>query len=107
MYEILDLLKLLKQNYLVFIGAKSLNRLAMFISGYAYCIYKNKGENLCFFREFQEYIQNKYNIQTSQNWSRIIEFFSQTDEEAFDTFYKLLDEFLIENPNYIEKPNKD
>ena len=31
MNEILDVLKLLKQNYLMFIGAKSLNRLAMFI----------------------------------------------------------------------------
>ena len=102
MNEILDLLKLLKQNYLMFIGAKSLNRLAMFISGYAYCIYKNEGRELCFFREFQEYIQNKYNIQTSQNWSRIICFFSRTDEEAFDKFYKLLDEFLKNNPDYIK-----
>ena len=105
MNEILDVLKLLKQNYLMIIGAKSLNRLAMLISGYAYCIYRNEGKELCFFKEFQNYIQNKYNIQTSQNWSRIIEFFSRTDEEAFDTFYRLLDEFLEQNSNYTKMKN--
>ena len=80
MNEILDVLKLLKQNYLMFIGAKSLNRLAMFISGYAYCIYRNEGKEL-------------------------IEFFSRTDEEAFDTFYRLLDEFLEQNSNYTKMKN--
>lgn len=53
MNEILDVLKLLKQNYLMFIGAKSLNRLAMFISGYAYCIYRNEGKELCFLKNFK------------------------------------------------------
>ena len=105
MNEILDVLKLLKQNYLMFIGAKSLNRLAMFISGYAYCIYRNEGKELCFFKEFQNDIENKYNIQTSQNWSRIIEFFSRTDAEASDTFYRLLDEFLEQNSNYTKMKN--
>ena len=55
--------------------------------------------------QIRDYIQNKYNIQTSQNWSRIIEFFSRTDEEAFDTFYRLLDEFLEQNSNYTKMKN--
>jgi len=43
---------------------------------------------------FQEFVQKKYNIISSQSWDRIIDFYSTSDKEAFEKFYKLLDEFL-------------
>ncbi|MGC6768254.1 hypothetical protein [Enterococcus sp. LJL51] len=55
-----------------------------------------EGNNACHFYEgFQEYIQQKYNINSSHNWSDIIIFYCTTEEQAFDKFYELLDDFLI------------
>jgi len=46
------------------------------------------------FAKFQDFVQKKYNVISSQSWHRIIDFYSSSDREAFETFYKLLDEFL-------------
>ena len=43
---------------------------------------------------FQEFVVKKYQITFSQSWYNIIEFHSSSENEAFDLFYKLLDEFL-------------
>ncbi len=66
----------------------------MFISGYLCCKYDLDGRSYTKFElEFQEYIQKHYEIQSSQSWSRIIEFFGVTEEEAFYKFYQHLEIF--------------
>ena len=46
---------------------------------------------------FQEFVQKRYGIHAfSHSWDMIIDFYSVSDEEAFNTFYQLLDEFLGE-----------
>lgn len=107
MKKILNLLQILKIKYGMFIGKKSLERLVAYIGGYEHCLIE-RGENISglrmgFLPGFQEYIENRYNIHTDHHWSNIIQFFCNSDEEAFDTFYKLLDEFLAENYNQVEK----
>jgi hypothetical protein len=44
---------------------------------------------------FNEFVAKRFNISTSQTWYNIIEFVSlSNDDEAFKTFYNLLDEFF-------------
>ncbi len=43
---------------------------------------------------FQNFVAKKYQITFSQSWDNIIEFHSSSENEAFDLFFKLLDEFL-------------
>jgi hypothetical protein len=43
---------------------------------------------------FQDFVVKKYQINFSQSWFNIIEFHSSSENEAFELFFKLLDEFL-------------
>lgn len=44
--------------------------------------------------DFQDWIQEKYRITLTQSWSKIIFFHSIDDFYAFETFFKLYDEFM-------------
>jgi len=46
---------------------------------------------------FQEFVAERYNnLSVTRSWDSYIRFFSASDEEAFNTFYRLLDEFLAQ-----------
>ena len=100
-----ELLQKIKENPRLYLGKKSLERLHSFLNGYAVCLYDRCGElhpselcpSLWFFTGFQEYVQKKYRITSSQSWDKIIDFHSSSDEEAFYKFFDLLDKFLKAN----------
>jgi hypothetical protein len=82
---------------------KSLELLRTYIDGYMAMQYEldDNYRGTFALNGFQEFIQKKYEKKYelrafSHSWDRIIDFYSLSDEEAFDTFYKLLDEFLGE-----------
>jgi len=91
------LLSDLKERSVAFIGEKSLSRLLSFITGYIYCVHEREGVVLDFLPGFQEFIEMHYGLKDNshvfQHWSKIISFFTSTDEEAFDEFYKLLNQY--------------
>ena len=104
------------------IGGKSLMNFLSYMTGYATCLSEPVYEK---FREqrkepkevkacdlkptFQDYVRNHYDLHFNDNafqhWSGIIQFFSKTDEDAFDTYFKLLDEFeeFVESGGKIER----
>lgn len=43
---------------------------------------------------FQDFVVKKYQITLTQSWCNIITFHSSSENEAFDLFFKLLDEFI-------------
>jgi len=43
---------------------------------------------------FHDFVVKKYQINFSQSWSNIIEFHSSSENEAFELFFELLDEFF-------------
>ncbi len=97
LYDVLMEIKVRPELYL---GKPSLERLYAFINGYLYCAtLNNYGYDNCL-DGFNKYIADVYHIKTSHNWSRIIEFYSTSDDEAFKKFYKHLN-------NYIKKRKKD
>jgi hypothetical protein len=93
--ELYELLKKIKDKPGLYLGKKSLERLHSFLSGYVVCLYDRCNEPCpVLLSGFQEYVQKKYNIASTHSCERIIDFYSTSDEEAFDKYFDLLDEFL-------------
>jgi len=88
----------MKQRPGMYIGKKSLHLLQAYLNGYiAYHNEVNDKPNYFFLPEFQEYVQQRYNIHTTHSWASLITFFSCNDNDAFDKFYELLDDFFARN----------
>ncbi len=97
MDKLIMFLNKIKEKPELYIGKPSLERLSAFINGYLYCKHELYDKSYTKFElDFQEYIQEFYDIQYTQSWDCIIEFFSVSKEEAFYKFYKHLEEFLKE-----------
>lgn len=96
--KLLEFLNFLQKSYGAYIGKKNLERLITFISGYIHGVYVERGIRLQFLPGFQKFVENYYdlkdNIHVFRHWSGIISFFNSTEDEAFDEFYILLNEFL-------------
>lgn len=100
-----DLVKFLyeirKKPVLYFGGRRTLAHLSNFIFGFVIGregTNKEIDENTNWFSpsngSFQYFVVKKYQITLSQSWVNIIEFHSSSENEAFDLFFRLLDEFL-------------
>ena len=92
--KIIKVLNEVKERPGVYIGKKSLERLAMYITGYVSCMVELTGETTNFLIDIQEYVANHYNINSDQYWVDIIRFYTLSEDEAYDKFYELLYEFL-------------
>ncbi|BAZ12119.1 hypothetical protein NIES4071_39470 [Calothrix sp. NIES-4071] len=46
------------------------------------------------FTEFQSWVQEKFNITSSQSWDKIILFYSEDERKALDRFFELFNEYL-------------
>ena len=84
-----------------YIGKPSLERLYAYLNGYLDGVVdgeKNDGDikNENCLVGFNEYIMETYRINSDHNWSSIIQFFSNTETQAFDKFYEELENFIQE-----------
>lgn len=95
-----DLLTRIKKRPGMYLGKVSLTRLKILLMGYS----MSRGElglqltqEEKQFAQFQQWIQRKYQINSSQGWETII--LSQVEDEklAFDLFFELFEEFNIES----------
>ena len=92
LYEKLKKIKIKPEMYL---GKKSLTLLKVYIDGYIDRQFEiNNTYATSKFWHFSEYVQKYYKIKFNRNWEKIINFFTTNDEEAFDKFFELLDEYL-------------
>lgn len=94
-----DILKKIKNKPSVYLGKPSISCLQAFLSGYNVAQYqldlRLKPENPL--DGFQDWIQKKFNIDSSQSWANIILFFSQDERDALDIFFQLFEEFCQSN----------
>lgn len=97
--NIKKLLTDIKKRPGVYFGKKTLTDLSIFLSGYMCCTFERDGGTLEYLPGFQEFIEKRYNIKIARHWSEIICFFSFTEEDAFDQFYMLLDEYYNQSNN--------
>ena len=79
----------------VYLGKKTLDGVASLIGGYILCMYERDGVHPEFLTYFQDFVVKHYGIQEHawQHWTDIIRFFNPTEEDAFDEFYMLVDEY--------------
>ena len=79
-------------------GKYSLNNLMIFVAGYTYKLWNKGVKKLEFFPGLDEFVLKYYDLDKNckifQNKIDIISFFSHNEEEALNTFYNLLDQFL-------------
>lgn len=88
------LLKEIQKNPYIYVGKLSLERLYAFISGYQYSERERDPEYRSCLDGFNEFVSEHYGLHTDHNWANMIEFFSTSEQEAFNTFYTLLEEFI-------------
>lgn len=94
MKRINRLLENMEQNYGVYIGTKSLPRLATFISGYECAIFDLTGERIGFNAEFQHFVEQKEHWQgPGKHWAAILEE-GRTPEQAFDLFFDYMKDLV-------------
>ena len=74
----------------IFIGRPSLERLHAFIDGF---LYQNEAADDHCLDGFTEFVSRKYGICSDHNWASIIQFFSNSEEEAFASFIRLFSEY--------------
>ena len=100
MNEIMKIVIDIKNNNkeIEYYGKYSLNNLMIFVAGYTYKLWNKGVKNLEFFPGLDEFVLKYYDLDKNykifKNKIDIISFFSHNEEEALNTFYNLLDQFL-------------
>lgn len=90
------LLEDIKKRPGMYLGGKSIIRLTHFLDGIGYALSYGDEQHadIDFLQGFQEWLQIKYDIPSTQHWSRILLFFAANEEDAFDAFYRHVEEFF-------------
>lgn len=101
MSDLLTIINKIKIKPGMYIGTTNVNNLFMFLVGYKTArqelgIKLNELEIL-FYREFQPWLQKRLGIETVNSWAKIISFYCLNEQEAFNYFFELFEEFLQEN----------
>lgn len=95
-----EILSQLKIRPGMFLGNSNVDNLYAFINGYMYRIFQEDDTIPEFYPGFQKYIEEEYNVKTGLHWTKILDFYSDNEEEAMKKFFFHLDEFTkIEESN--------
>ena len=91
------LLNKIQQKPGLYIGVPSVSGLHMFLCGYAFSrqeqgIKVTAEEHV--FEQFQPWIQQRFNINTSISWAKIILLHSADERAGFELFFELWTEFI-------------
>lgn len=104
MHDLYTLLQKIKKAPSMYLGRHSIICLQAFLSGYSVAKHEfgeQQTKQDSDFMEFPEWIQKRFNVQTSQSWANIILFYSEDESKALDKFFELLDEFIARNSSDI------
>jgi hypothetical protein len=97
MVGIYNVLEKIKGRPGMYIGKPSITILRHFLVGYVFARselgIELSEEDTDFCENFQLWVQNRYNVRTSNSWANIILLFTRDEKDALNCFFKLLDEF--------------
>ncbi len=107
MSKLFEILQKIRNKPGMYIGSTSVSDLFHFLVGFKTAL-RELGiaatkEEMDFYREFQPWLQKKYHVSTSNSWAKIIMLHCANEQEGFNTFYKLLEEFQNSNKNLEEE----
>jgi len=91
MDRIEKIIKLIEEKPGIYIGKKSVDRLAHFLSGYECAIADILQERPCFNSQFQSFLEETLGLEwCTEHWSSLISK-NRTEEEAFFAFFEYFD----------------
>ena len=93
--EIHELLKSIRNFPYTYLREKKLKQLTDFLEGYMSYYFLQKGYASSFRRKFTGFLCDKYNRRDTINWHTIIIASCVTEEEGFDRFFELVDEYIL------------
>ena len=96
MLDLFDLIQNIEKRPAMYLGQADLTHLSAFLSGYFFArrqsgIPETAQETQ--FSEFQAWVEQKFNINYSQPWEKIIRFFSPDETSSLQQFFILFHEF--------------
>jgi hypothetical protein len=97
MHDLYMIIRKIKKAPSMYLGRHSILCLQAFLSGYSVARYESDAQVTPQeedFKQFPQWIREKFHIQTSQSWASIILFFSEDEQKALDTFFELFEEFI-------------
>ncbi|MBE9238326.1 hypothetical protein IQ227_20450 [Anabaena aphanizomenioides LEGE 00250] len=104
---IYEVLQKIKHRPGMYIGNSSITILRHFLVGYKFArnelgVELNQEES-DFYENFQPWIQQHFNVRTSNSWANIILLFTRDEKDAFNRFFTLLEEFKQRDQNQDNK----
>jgi hypothetical protein len=96
MLDLYDLIRNIQKRPAMYLGQPSISHLRAFLAGYFFARHQlgePETDREKHFANFQTWIQEKFNITSSQSWDKIILFFSQDEHKALEQFFELFNEF--------------
>jgi hypothetical protein len=106
MATILDVINEIRERPGVILGRPSASTLYAFLSGYAYGRKNSDPGDYQFLAGFNQSVQDRYEVTTSQGWAKIIEFYSTTEADEMTLFWKLLDDYVAKQAASRQKTTK-
>jgi len=101
-----ELIQKIKKRPSMYLGKPAISNLRSCLAGYILARRElgiSQTEQEKKFTEFQGWIQNKFNITSSQSWDKVILFYSEDERTALERFFELFEEFLSpDNETQIE-----
>src|SRR5438128_2010463 len=94
MGAILDVLQKIRERPGLILGRPSANNLYCFLSGFAWARRDADATDYDFLAGFNQWVQERYKVTSTQGWAKVIEFYSMTEADEMALFWKLLDEYL-------------
>jgi hypothetical protein len=96
MLDLYDLIRNIQKRPAMYLGQPSISHLRTFLAGYFFArhqLEQPETEQEKQFSSFQDWVQQRFKVTSSQSWDKIILFFSQDEQKALELFFKLFDEF--------------
>ena len=110
MISLYELIEKIKQRPSLYLNKRSLSHLKTFLDGYTFALRQaniSVTEEETKFDNFQEWIEEKYNQYSTQDWSEIILFYAEDEANALDIFFELFQEFITQENKQNNLLNKD
>ena len=93
LYSIREFIIMIQERTAMYIGGRTITHLKAFLDGWLYGMEDNIVDAYLL-DEFQNWLENKYNITSSQSWDKIILFYSSDSYNALINFFNLFEEYL-------------
>ena len=100
MDDLYTLIQKIKKAPSMYLGRHSIVCLQAFLSGYSVAQYQlgatpTRSDEA--FKEFPDWIRQRFNVRTSQSWANVILFYAEDEHQALDAFFDLFEEFIAQH----------